>query len=130
MLLVTMMALLAAESNTILVENASGAQMTLIEASLPQHYEPLVPATTVAPAETVRSMSRTAKILVPHSASAEEAVRLHFTDARGNGCVFEVAPTPHSPTWQKMRPRARALGTATCEARTGRTIGDFVYVVR
>jgi hypothetical protein len=125
----TMLALLAGDATTISVENSSPRAFVLKTAEIPSHYEPLSIA-ALKPMASVRSVSRRGKIFVPHADSVAETVRLHFADERGNGCIFHVAATDHSASWKKMKPRAERLGDAVCEARTGRTIGDFVYVVR
>ena len=129
MLMMAALALFGGEATTIQVENNSGRPMRLSAAQLPAHYAPLS-RTPLMPQATDRVASVTGKLLVPHDRSAEEAVRLHYLDAEGRGCIFTVAPTPHSASWRKLKPRAQAVGGAVCEARTGRTIGDFVYVIR
>lgn len=114
---------------TIVIENSSPRPLTLVTAQLPSHYAPL-PAAPLLPTASIRTISRSGKIFVPHDHSKTEAVRIHYADDSGNGCVFHVAPTDHSASWKKLKPRAERLGAALCEARTGRTIADFVYVVR
>lgn len=127
--ILTAFALLAGNGPTIVVENSSPHAMTLKATEMPSHYEPL-PSTALLPTASVRSASRRGKILVPHAQGKAEAVRLHYADSAGNGCIFHVAATDHSASWKKLKPRAERVGTAVCEARTGRTIADFVYVVR
>jgi hypothetical protein len=128
-MMIAALALLGGEAMTILVENSSTRPISLKAAKLPDHYAPLSRA-PLMPQTTDRVASREGKLFVPHDRSEQEAVHLHYTDAKGRGCIFLVAPTPHSASWQKLKPRAQAVGGATCEARTGRTIGDFVYVIR
>ncbi|UUL84055.1 hypothetical protein [Sphingomonas qomolangmaensis] len=114
---------------TIVIENSSARALTLIAAEIPSHYAPL-PQTPLLPTASIRTASRRGKIFVPHDHSKTEAVRIHYADDIGNGCVFHVATADHSASWKKLKPRAERRGNAVCEARTGRTITDFVYVVR
>jgi hypothetical protein len=128
-LMIVAVALLAGEATTILIENRSARSVQLSEARLPAHYAPLSRAPLV-PQATDRVASTEGKLFVPHDQSGEEAVSLRYVDSEGRGCIFVVDPTPHSASWRKLKPRAHALRDAVCEAWTGRTIGDFVYVIR
>lgn len=120
---------LTAEATTILVENHSPRAVQLSDAQMPAHYAPLS-RKPLMPQTTDRAASIRGKLFVPHDRGSEEAVTLQYLDAQGQGCIFMVAPTPHSASWQKLKPRAQSVGAAVCEARTGRTVGDFVYVIR
>ena len=128
-LILAMLALVSGDVMTIVVENDSPRVMTLKGADMPEHYDAL-PKAPLAPTASIRLASGKGKILVSHELSGAEAVRFHYADDTGNGCVFHVAATDHSASWKKLKPRAEPIGDGVCEARTGRTIGDFVYVVR
>ena len=129
--LVTMFAVaaLVTTSTTISVENNSLRQVSLRESKIPGHYGP-DPLKGIGPRGFDRLASRTGKILVPPGQGSAEAVRLVYADAAGNGCIFHLAPTGHSASWTKLQPAAEPMGDAHCEARTGRTTGDYIYVVR
>jgi hypothetical protein len=129
MLVLAALVMIMSEATTVLIENSSDRTVTLRESQIPDHYERLS-RTTLVPQASDRAVSFTGKLLVPHDRSAAEAVRLHYVDARGEGCIFTVAPIDHSTSWKLLKPRAEAIGAAVCEARTGSTSGDFVYVIR
>ncbi|WP_033919990.1 hypothetical protein [Sphingomonas sp. 37zxx] len=123
------LALLGTDAMSIVVENKTGRTFALSVIDLPGHYEPTKEA-DVVPASSVRIASRKGKILIPHPEIEAEAVHLHFADSMGNGCVFRVGAADHSSTWKLLKPNAQSMGDAVCEARTGRTIGHFIYVAR
>ena len=129
--LVTMLAMAAfvTTSTTISVENNSHRKVILREAKIPGHYDP-DPHKDIGPRGFDRLASRSGKILVPPGQGSAEAVRLVYADTVGNGCIFHLAPIEHSASWTELRPAAEPMGDAQCEARTGRTRGDYIYVVR
>jgi hypothetical protein len=128
-LVLAALAMMAGGSTTVLVENSSNQTVTLRASQMPDHYEPLS-QTTLIPQASDRSVSFTGKLLIAHDRSDAEVLQLHYVDARGEGCIFTVAPVDHSTTWKMLKPRAEAIGDAVCKARTGLTSGDFVYVIR
>lgn len=117
-----------AQATTITVENRSFRPVTMNARQAPPGYEAL--HATIAPGAMSDAWKEGGKVLMPHDQAASATVRLDYVDANGAGCRFSVAPVRHSAAWAKVRPVAEPIGGGACEARTGSTIGDFVFIVR
>jgi hypothetical protein len=124
-----LMLLNGSPSTTIAVENRSDRAMRLIHKRLPAHYPDAIP-TRLAPGMSDRIGSVVGKIMLPHEHAAAEVIEVHYVDGAGNGCHFATRVVRHTDRWAKLKPSAVTIGDAECEARTGSTSGDFVYVVR
>jgi hypothetical protein len=116
-------------STTVAVENHSRQPVELTERQIPAHYA-ATPRSSIAAGGSDRIASTDGKIIMPNAEVAREAVSLRYLDARGNGCLFSTRIVQYTPAWSKLKPQAVPINGGKCKARTGRTIGDFVYVIR
>lgn len=114
---------------TVAIENHSGQRVELTERQIPSHY--LAAArSSIAAGGSDRIASTTGKIMMPHAQAAVEVVSLRYVDPQGDGCLFTTRIVQHTGGWSKLKPLAVAINGGKCKAHTGRTIGDFVYVIR
>lgn len=116
------------QATTLTVENRSGRQVSLTITKAPVDYDVLDP--TLRPGATFAAFKPGGKVLMPHDDADRATFEITYVDQRGAGCRFGVMPIRHSTTWTKIKPMAAPIGDGRCEARTGSTIGDFVFVVR
>jgi hypothetical protein len=70
------------------------------------------------------------KVLAAIDEADRAAFSMRYLDERGHGCHFGVIPVRHTSFMARLVPQASPVGAGRCEARTGSTIGDFVFVVR
>lgn len=117
-----------APAKTVVIENRTERPVHLRENRMPGHFVN-APTARIAPGSAEWLGSPLGKIMVPVSEADQHRLELSYVDEQGNGCRFVAAIETHSNAWVRLRPAASAIGTARCEARTGRTVGDFVYVI-
>lgn len=117
-----------AQATTITVENRSARAISAGAPVMPTGYEDL--HAVIAPGTTSSAWKDGGKVLVPHDHAPAAAAALAYVDASGSGCRFSVEATRHSSAYAILRPVAEPIGAGRCEARTGSTIGDFVFVMR
>ena len=114
---------------SIAVENESGRAVKLAGMEVPTHYSD-APRTVLGPGSGDRIVTARGRIILPHDQAGADLVTLRYHDGEGNGCIFTTKVVRHTSAWSKLKPAATPIGSGQCDARTGRTIGDFVYVVR
>ena len=114
---------------TVAIENRSDQRVELASRQVPDHYMDSPRASLPAGAvDWIGSAS--GKIILPHDEADASVVTLRYMDRQGNGCAFTTTAVRHTNSWSKLKPSATPIGRGKCEASMGRTIGDFVYVIR
>lgn len=119
----------AAATTTVTVSNLSGASLRLhVEQPLAGYERNL--DETVPPGDTALASKPGGKVLATKADARRSAFAISYLDDKGSGCRFSASPVRHTTEMALIVPAAEPVGDRRCEARTGSTIGDFVFVVR
>lgn len=119
----------AASATTVTVHNRSAAPVRLAVDKSPNGYEEyLRPVMGPGLISSVRKPN--GKVLMPHAQADQASFVIRYVDEQGSGCRFSVLPVRHSGAYTRALPVAEPIGDGRCEATTGSTIGDFVFMVR
>ncbi|WP_010544100.1 hypothetical protein [Sphingomonas elodea] len=116
-----------ASATTVRVENRSDITLKLhvehARADIKRHLRP-----TLSPHTSTFVRQVGGKVLAPRDEANGHLVDIVVTDATGRGCRFRTVAERHSDAMVLIVPVAAPVGAGHCEARTGRTIGDFVFI--
>lgn len=129
MTLVLLAAPSAGSATTVTVHNRSSASVALAVDDAPGGYEQHLRA-VMEPGLISSVRKPGGKVLMPHDQADQPRFVIRYVDATGSGCRFSVTSVRHSGAYARAVPVAEPIGSGRCEARTGSTIGDFVFVVR
>ncbi len=116
-----------AGATTIRVENRSSTKLKLTVKHAPGDVIHTLPP-TLSPHAIALVRRPGVKVLTPTNEAAADLIDIVVTDRNGRGCHFRTIAEPHSDALVLIVPVATAIGSSHCEARTGRTIGDFVFI--
>ncbi|WP_245653719.1 hypothetical protein [Sphingomonas pituitosa] len=116
-----------ASATTIRVENRSNANLKVSVKHAPGDVLQALPP-TLSPHAIAFVRRPNVKVLTPTEEAKADLIDIIVTDRNGRGCHFRTIAEPHSDALVLIVPVATAIGSAHCEARTGRTIGDFVFL--
>lgn len=116
-----------ASATTIRVENRSNANLKLTVKHAPGDVLHNL-ARTLSPHGITFVRRPGVKVLTPTDEAKADLIDIIVIDRNGRGCHFRTIAEPHSDALVLIVPVATSIGLAHCEARTGRTIGDFVFV--
>ncbi|KTF68125.1 hypothetical protein ATB93_15215 [Sphingomonas sp. WG] len=117
----------AAGATTIRVENHSAATLSLSAHDATGGLQRQLRGTLLPHASTfVRRPG--GKVLALRREADKHLFDIVVTSEDGRGCRFRTVAEQHSEEWVLIIPVAHPIGTGRCEARTGRTIGDFVFI--
>jgi hypothetical protein len=119
----------AAANTTIAIENHSRGTLTLALERSPKGHEAKL-AGTLPPGRATAAVKPAAKILSPQAEAEDHVFDLRYVDEAGDGCRFRAVVERHSPAFARIVPVADAIGRGRCEASTGATRGDFVFLAR
>lgn len=116
-------------ATTVKVENGSTSPLLLAVEQWPAG-EPVGLASVVGARGSTATRKRGAKVLAEHGQADRHVVSIVYLNSKGDGCRFRTATVRHSAAMARIVPVAEAVGTSSCSAETGATIGDFVFRVR
>lgn len=119
----------AAASTTIAVENHSRGTLVLELERSPKGHEAQL-AGVLPPGRATAAVKPASKVLSPSAEAEDHVFELRYVDEAGDGCRFRAIVEPHSPAFARIVPVADPIGRGRCEASTGSTRGDFVFLAR
>jgi hypothetical protein len=119
----------AQANTTIAIENHSTEPLVLKVDRSPKGHEATL-AGVLAPGRMTAAVKPAAKVLSMHHEAEDHLFDLRYIDETGDGCRFRAVREPHSPAFVRIVPIADPIGNGRCEARTGPTQGDFVFLAR
>lgn len=119
----------ALASTTIAIENRSRGTLILAVDKSPKGHEAGL-AGTLPPGRATAAVKPSAKILSPRSEVDEHLFDLRYVTEAGDGCRFRTVVESHSAAFAQIVPVADPIGRGRCEATTGATRGDFVFLAR
>lgn len=119
----------ALASTTIAIENHSRGTLTLEVERSPKGHEAQL-AGTLPPGRATAAVKPAAKVLSTRAEAEDHVFDLRYVDEAGDGCRFRTVVEGHSSAFARIVPVADAIGRGRCEAGTGATLGDFVFLAR